>query len=504
MGSSVLSMTCGLGQLGRVLDADLLAGREHHVVDDARRRGDEVEVELALEALLDDLHVEEPEKPTAEAEAERLARVRFEGERRVVHVELLHGVAERRVLGAVGRVDPGEDHGLHVLEAGERVGRGTHVVGSAARRADGVGHRVAELHVVDALDVRGDEADLSGAELVDRGCEGLEDAHLGHFVVGARHEKANLVALLQEAVDHADHRDRAAVGVVPGVEREGAQEGVFASLRRRDLLDDLLEDLADACAGLTAGGEGLGAVEADDLLDLRLGPLDVRARQVDLVEDREDLEALLEREIDVRERLRLDALGGVDDEDRALAGREAPRHLVVEVDVAGRVDEVELVDLPVRSGEVQADRLRLDRDPALALDVHLVEELRAHLALGERTGDLEDAVGERGFSVIDVRDDREIADRALRGHGGVVYLSLELRGDCGETGGVEVAAGGLAGRSGGVAPLSLCLQRHARVQARPALPFRRSAPAGSQPASPRHRADRARGPRQARSAPRRA
>jgi len=35
-----------------------------------------------------------------------------------------------------------------------------------------VGHRVAELHVVDALDVRGDEADLAGPELLEAVAKG--------------------------------------------------------------------------------------------------------------------------------------------------------------------------------------------------------------------------------------------------------------------------------------------------------------------------------------------
>ena len=54
-------------------------------------------------------------------------------------------------------------------------------------------------------------------------------------------------------------------------------------------------------------------------------------------------EVLAQGEMDVGERLGLDALGGVDDEDRALAGLQAVADLVGEVDVAGRVDEVEPV-----------------------------------------------------------------------------------------------------------------------------------------------------------------
>jgi hypothetical protein len=80
--------------------------------------------------------------------------------------------------------------------------------------------------------------------------------------------------------------------------------------------------------------------------------------------------------------------------------------------VPGRVDQVQVVRLAVVLPE-HAHGLRLDRDPALALDVHGVEQLVAHLALGHRVGDLEDAVGERRLAVVDVRDDREVADAGL-------------------------------------------------------------------------------------------
>ena len=77
-----------------------------------------------------------------------------------------------------------------------------------------------------------------------------------------------------------------------------------------------------------------GRVEADDLLDLLLHPFRVRGGQVDLVDHRHDLVVVLDRLVDVGERLRLDALGGVDDEQRALAGGEAARDFIGEVDVA--------------------------------------------------------------------------------------------------------------------------------------------------------------------------
>ena len=149
-------------------------------------------------------------------------------------------------------------------------------------------------------------------------------------------------------------------------------------------------------------------VVADQVGDLGDGAVGIGLRQVDLVHDRDDLEVVLDREVRVRERLRLDPLRRVDDEQRALARLQRARDLVGEVDVARRVDQVELVALPD-----DAHGLRLDRDPALALELHRVEQLLAHLAAGDGLGELEDAVGERRLAVVDVRDDREVADLAL-------------------------------------------------------------------------------------------
>jgi hypothetical protein len=76
--------------------------------------------------------------------------------------------------------------------------------------------------------------------------------------------------------------------------------------------------------------------------------------------------------------------------------------------VPGCIDQVELVTLPR-----DAYGLCLDRDAALALEFHRVEQLLAHLAPRHGLRQLEHAVGERRLAVVDVRDDREVADAAL-------------------------------------------------------------------------------------------
>jgi hypothetical protein len=56
------------------------------------------------------------------------------------------------------------------------------------------------------------------------------------------------------------------------------------------------------------------------------------------------------------------------------------------------------------------DVLGLDRDAPLALEVHGVEVLLAHLPRVDRPRQLQDAIRERGLSVVDVGDDAEVPD----------------------------------------------------------------------------------------------
>ena len=80
--------------------------------------------------------------------------------------------------------------------------------------------------------------------------------------------------------------------------------------------------------------------------------------------------------------------------------------------MARRVDQVELVRL---SAELvaHADRVQLDRDSALPLELHRIEHLRLHLARLYGSGGLEEPIGQRRLAVVDVRDDREVSNPLL-------------------------------------------------------------------------------------------
>ena len=79
-GSSTVSISEGSGQREGLSTSMHGAVGQGDLVADAGRGGDEVEVVLALEALLNDLEMQQTEEAAAEAEAERDGGFGFEGE----------------------------------------------------------------------------------------------------------------------------------------------------------------------------------------------------------------------------------------------------------------------------------------------------------------------------------------------------------------------------------------------------------------------------------------
>jgi hypothetical protein len=220
-------------------------------------------------------------------------------------------------------------------------------------------------------------------------------------------------------VDDTDVGDDAAVGVVDGVEDHRAGGRVRAAHRCRYLAHDLLEQFVHTDACLGRDKQHVADVAPDDVRELRGVLLRLGGRQVDLVEHGDDDQVVLQGQVQVRQRLRLDALGRVDEQDRPLAGREGSRHLVGEVHVAGSVDHVEDVVAATVGPERQADRLRLDRDAPFALDVHAVEVLGPHGATVDHAGLLQHPVGQGRLPVVDVGDDAEVPDDRRVGAAGL-------------------------------------------------------------------------------------
>ena len=147
-----------VGQLGRRFDLVGLVLARGDAVAHRRGGGDDGKGVFPLQALLDDLLVQQAQEAAAEADAQRRRRLRLVGQGGIVQGELFDGLAQFFVAGALGRVEAGEDHGLGFLEAGQ---------GQDAGFLD-QGDRVADLHFGDVLDAGDDVADFAGLQRVQR------------------------------------------------------------------------------------------------------------------------------------------------------------------------------------------------------------------------------------------------------------------------------------------------------------------------------------------------
>jgi hypothetical protein len=147
---------------------------------------------------------------------------------------------------------------------------------------------------------------------------------------------------------------------------------------------------------------------AEQVVASVLGAVRIGVRQVDLVQDGHDFHAEVQRRVAVGDGLRFHALRRVDDEQRALAGGQRTRHFIAEVDVARGVDQVQVIDLAIARLVGQRRGLGLDGDAALALQVHRVEHLLVHFTFRQAAAQLDDAVRQGRFTVIDVGDDGKV------------------------------------------------------------------------------------------------
>ena len=143
-------------------------------------------------------------------------------------------------------------------------------------------------------------------------------------------------------------------------------------------------------------------------------PLRPRAGTIDLVDDDDRRQAELQRLQRHESRLRHRPLDRVDEQQHAVDHPQHALDLAAEIGVARRVDDVD-----VRVAVADRAVLGEDRDPALALEVVGVHHAFGDvLVLRERAGLDQQLVDERRLAVVDVGDDRDVAQHpGWLGHG---------------------------------------------------------------------------------------
>ncbi len=231
-----------------------------------------------------------------------------------------------------------------------------------------------------------------------------------------RGHRLDQVARLHLPIEHAHIDDDTPIGIERRVKDQRPQLVGALAGGAGDALDDGFQNILDADAGLGAGEHCFIGGNGEHIFKLPFDHGDVGIREIDFVDDRDQLQPLFFGQMHIGDRLRLHSLGGVNDEECSFTRREGTRDLIGKIDVPWGIHQVELVSVPVQRLVLHRHRMRLDGDAALALQVHRVEQLVLGFAMFDRTGELQEAIRKRCLSVVDVRDDAKVPGPSVR-HG---------------------------------------------------------------------------------------
>ena len=272
-----------------------------------------------------------------------------------------------------------------------------------------MGDGIAHLDFGGRLDAGDDVAHIAAADAVSRFELHLEDADFIGFVLLAGIEELDLVSFADGPVENLEISDDAAEGVEHGIEDEGLERRLGIALRGGNLLHDGIQQRRDTLAGAGGNLVDILRIAAEQVADLVGHDIHHGGIHVDLVQDRNDLQTMVHRLVEVGNRLGLHALGGVYDQQRPFAGSNAAGDFITEVDMAGGIDQVERILLALIQ-ILHLDRMALDRDALLLLQVHVVEDLVLHVPGRKGLGQFQQPVRQGTLAVVDMRDDAEIAD----------------------------------------------------------------------------------------------
>jgi len=262
------------------------------------------------------------------------------------------------------------------------------------------------------------------------------------------------LALGDLAFHDAQQRKSAEIGRSVEVGDPRLERCTFVVGRRRDVIEQDRDEFVQVLLVDHAGDDAVRLVEVergpaitagavdDRELDLMLFRVEIeeefvhlvddferaRVRAIDLVDHKDDGEVAGECLAQHEPGLRQRAFGGIDQQHDAVDHRQGPFDLAAEVGVTGGVDDVQR-DVVVGAIVVPHERgvLRQDRDALLALEIARVHDALGNFLVGtEGAGLVQHCVDEGGLAVVDVGDDRQVANIAATTHVRLVGGSIVI------------------------------------------------------------------------------
>ena len=115
----------------------------------------------------------------------------------------------------------------------------------------------------------------------------------------------------------------------------------------RDSLHHRLQNILNTQTRFGRNQQRIISRQADNLLNLLFYGLRVSVGQVNLVDNRDNFQIIFQRQIHIGQRLRLNALGGIHHQQSTLAGSQRTADLIVEVNMAGGINQIKGIGFTV-------------------------------------------------------------------------------------------------------------------------------------------------------------
>ena len=178
---------------GRVIYHFNVAVGAEHLINNVRCGSNQAQIIFALQALLDNVHMQQAQKAAAEAKAQRGRCLRLKYQRSIVQLQLFQSITQVIVIGILYRIQTAVYHRCSLAVTGQRF----------FGRIIGIGYGIAYACILNIFDAGSKEAYLALLQLINIDKAGFEVTDLGNikFRTGCHH--ANLHALAQTALHNA-------------------------------------------------------------------------------------------------------------------------------------------------------------------------------------------------------------------------------------------------------------------------------------------------------------
>ena len=150
---------------------------------------------------------------------------------------------------------------------------------------------------------------------------------------------------------------------------------------RRHLFDQFFEDINNPLTTFGTTAHCIGRFNTDNIFNFVDDFFWLGLWQIHLIKNRYNLKSLGDRRVTVGHGLGFDTLRSVYNQQRTLTGRQRARHFIGKVNVAWRINKVQLVSFPIQRGVRQGNTLRFNGNATLSLDIHRIENLGGHFSL---------------------------------------------------------------------------------------------------------------------------